>query len=473
MRILVPARARRIASLASWTVIDQILSALSNILLAILVARSVDAQGFGAFATAVLVFSLIVGLTRAAIGQPLQITYAASARTEYSRAVRSALGSALIAGTISGALVVGAGLLLGSDGGAALIALGLCLPALLVQDICRMAFFSSGRPRDAAAIDALWALIVFGALTAILAAGLYSAWLPIAIWGAGAAVAAIVGCILLRCLPRVRGASRWAWDQRKLTGYLTAEFLLGQGVGVVGILMIGVLGSQVGVGAVRAGQVLIGPLTILGAAAFMFAVPEVARRPSMSRRSREKFGLGVAAAMGGMAAAYGVVLLLIPDSLGEQLFGDTWAGAQSVVLAMCVLAISAAIATGPVAILYGMGLSRVTFFVNIIRAPILIVSMTTGIIVWGAVGAAWALAITETILLPIWFLRLRQVLTVTPDTAPSNDASAHSTISHRPAHAARTSLDPPLNASKAATVLHRAGEPGGSKSGSGKGRHAL
>ena len=97
---------------------------------------------------------------------------------------------------------------------------------------------------------------------------------------------------------------------------------------------------------------------------------------------------------------------------------------QSVVLAMCVLAISAAIATGPVAILYGMGLSRVTFFVNIIRAPILIVSMTTGIIVWGAVGAAWALAITETILLPIWFLRLRQVLTVTPDTAPSNDASA-------------------------------------------------
>lgn len=473
MRILVPARARRIASLASWTVVDQILSALSNILLAILVARSVDAEGFGAFATAVLVFSLAVGLTRAAIGQPLQITFAASPRAEYLGAVRAALGSALLAGTVSGLLVVAAGLLLGADSGAALVALGICLPALLVQDICRMAFFSSGRPRDAAAIDALWAIIVFGALAVILAAGVSSTWLPIAIWGAGAGISAICGFALLRCLPMVSGATGWAWNQRKLTGYLTAEFLLGQGIGVVGIVMIGVLGSQSGVGAVRAGQVLIGPLTILGAAAFMFAVPEVARRPSMSRRTREIFSVAVATAMGAIAAVYGAMLLLIPDSLGEQMFGDTWAGAQDVLLAMCLLAITAAIATGPVAILYGMGLSRVTFFVNIVRAPILIVLMTTGIVVWGAVGAAWALAITETILLPVWFFRLRKVLRSTSATAPAPEGSPSSAeVGSFPPDEPGSPLLQPLSAEPAMSLDPMGEATAGWASRPTRGRHA-
>lgn len=417
MRLRVPARARRIASLASWTAIDQVLSALSNILLAVLVARSVDAEGFGAFATAVLVFSLVVGLTRAAVGQPLQITFAAAPRPEFLAAVRSALGSAVIMGVLSGLAVIAAGIIMGADGGDALIALGACLPLLLAQDICRMAFFSSGKPRDAAIIDALWSVIVFGALAVVLAAGIHNTWLPIAIWGAGAGIAALVGFFLLKCVPRLSGAAEWAWKQRKLTGYLSAEFLLGQGIGVVGIVMVGVLGSQAGVGAIRAGQVLIGPLTILGAAAFMFAVPEVARRPDMTTRSRQLFGVAVATAMGVIAIVYCALLLLIPDSLGGQLFGDTWAGAESVLLAMCVLALAAAIATGPVAILYGMGLSRVTFFVNVVRAPILIVLMTAGIWLWGPVGAAWALAATETILLPVWFVRLHQVLRDSPTNA--------------------------------------------------------
>lgn len=463
MRLRVPARARRIASLASWTVVDQVLSALSNILLAVLVARSVDAEGFGVFATAVLIFSLVVGFTRAAIGQPLQITYAASPRDEFATAVRSALGSSLIIGAVSGVAVGVAGLMMGADGGDALIALGACLPLLLSQDICRMAFFSSGKPRDAAIIDALWSIIVFAALAVVLAAGIHNTWLPIAIWGAGAGIAAMVGFLLLKCLPRLTGAAAWAWRQRKLTGYLSAEFLLGQGIGVVGIVMVGVLGSQAGVGAIRAGQVLIGPLTVLGAAAFMFATPEVARRPKMTGRSRQIFGLGVASAMGFIAAIYCALLLFIPESVGGQLFGDTWAGAQSVLLAMCLLAIAAAVATGPVAILYGMGLSRVTFFVNVARAPILIALMTAGIWLWGPVGAAWALATTEAILLPVWFIRLHQVLRRTPTGASLATTAALDPLPADPSFDAVSPLSAEL-----AIVNEQAAEPIVSKA---SGRH--
>src|SRR6476469_8232744 len=102
-------RIRRVASLAGWTIVDQVLSALSNVLLAVLVARSVDAEGFGAFSTPFLIFSLVLGVTRAAIGQPLQISFAAAEPPQFRAAVRSALGAALAVGTGTGAAVLAAG----------------------------------------------------------------------------------------------------------------------------------------------------------------------------------------------------------------------------------------------------------------------------------------------------------------------------------------------------------------------------
>src|SRR6478752_6602765 len=155
---------RRIASLAGWTVVDQVLSALSNVLLSVLVARSADADGYGAFSTAFLIFSLVLGLNRAAIGQPLQITFASAGHRQFRSAVRLALGAALTFGTLTGVATVVPGLTLGGSIGSTIIAVGVCLTGLLLQDTCRMAFFSAGRPRSAAAIDAAWAILLFPGL---------------------------------------------------------------------------------------------------------------------------------------------------------------------------------------------------------------------------------------------------------------------------------------------------------------------
>lgn len=410
MKSLASSGVLRIATRVSWTVVDQVLSALSNVLLAVLVARAVDADGFGSFSTAFLVFSLIIGLTRSAVGQPLQITFAAADPVHFLAAVRSALGASMLIGAICGLIAAAAGLALAGETGQALLALAVCLPGLLVQDTCRMAFFASGQPRNAAAIDALWAVLLFSALAAVLAAGVTAIWVPIVVWGIGATLAALAGIALLRAIPRLRGAVRWTLEQRRLTGYLLAEYVLGQGIAQVGILMVAVIGTEAGVGALRAAQVLLGPLNILGAAAFMFAVPEIARRPSMSQRGRAMLCVGVSAAMALATVLYCGILLLLPNSIGEELLGDTWTGAESVLLAMCVLSLSAALATGPAAVLYGIGLARVTFFVNIIKAPLLVVLMGIGIPLWGAEGAAWAIAATETALLPLWFWRVRTAL---------------------------------------------------------------
>jgi hypothetical protein len=46
-------------------VLDQGLSAVSNLLLSIVIARALDAGGYGSFAVAFLVFGVLVALTRA------------------------------------------------------------------------------------------------------------------------------------------------------------------------------------------------------------------------------------------------------------------------------------------------------------------------------------------------------------------------------------------------------------------------
>ena len=422
MRSPIPAPVRKIAGRVSWTVVDQVLSALSNFLLSVLVARTVTADVFGAFSMAFLIFTFLIGVTRALIGQPLQITYASAEPAAFRLATRSALGAAVLLGLACGALCIAVGIALGGELSVALIVLGACLPGLLAQDISRMAFFARGRPAAAAGIDALWALLLFPALLIGQFLGVAGIGWPLAFWGLSALVAAVVGIVLLGSGPRLPGAARWGWQQRPLTGYLLAEYVMTAGVGQLGVLAVALTGDAAGVGSLRAAQVLLGPLGILVAASFLFAIPEISRRPDISPGALTKLGLTMVTAMGSVTAVYCIVVLLLPDGVGRALLGDTWSGAQSVLLPMSVTAFFAALGTAPASVLYGLGLARRTFAIQLWKAPLLIVLLAIAIPVWGAVGAAWAIAITEIVTLPLWLLRARAAVRerrTTAATAPS------------------------------------------------------
>lgn len=396
---------------ASWSVVDQGLSALSNLLLSVIVARTLAASEFGAFAVAFLTFGLLVALTRAAIGQPLQITFSNVGPSAFTDVVRSALGSALLIGLVAGAVVAVVGLSLTSHTGNALLALAVCLPGLLVQDTARMAFFSSGRSDRAALNDGLWTALEFGALGLLLFSGLGDVAVFILVWGGSATLAALVAILVLRAPPRLRGSLRWLLAQRALTGYLVAEHFLGEGLGQAGILMVGVVGSTADVGSLRAAQVLLGPLNILVTAALLFGVPEVSRRrDAMSPRSRSMLCWGLSGVMAAITVVYSALLLVLPDKIGVELLGETWTGAQTVMLAMCVFCLAIAAGVGPGVVLYGMGRARTTFGLNLLKAPILLALFAVGVWLWGALGAAWALAAAELILLPLVILKAVRAL---------------------------------------------------------------
>ena len=184
---------RRLLSGASWNLIDQALSALSNTVLSIVVARSATASDFGAFAIAFIVFGIFIAVTKSVVGQPLQIRFSGADMEAQSGAIRQGLGAALMIGVVAAVAVAGTSVLLPNEVRGALLALAVVLPALLLQDSCRMALFAIGRPRAAAALDAVWAAIMVALLVLLVAAEQNRVeWLIIG-WGLGAFGSALLG----------------------------------------------------------------------------------------------------------------------------------------------------------------------------------------------------------------------------------------------------------------------------------------
>jgi O-antigen/teichoic acid export membrane protein len=229
-------------------------------------------------------------------------------------------------------------------------------------------------------------------------------------WGAAALLSGLLGLSVLRVRPALFRAREWVREHQDLVRYLLPEYFLGLGATQLGILLVGVIAGATAVGSLRAAQVLLGPLGIVGAAVFQFAVPEVARRATVTNRWLVSLAAGLSGGLGLLTVGYLALMLVLPDRVGVMLFGDSWAGAAVVLLAMGLSSVCSALANGPAGVLYGLGQARATFRINLAKGPVLLLVLL--IFTWaaGAVGAAWALAAIEALVLPAWILTLRRTL---------------------------------------------------------------
>ena len=323
--------------------------------LSIAVARTSSASGFGAFAIAFLLFGICLAVTKSAVGQPLQMRLSGASAADRHRGFQAGLGAATVLGAGFAVLASIAGLAVGGELGGALVALALVLPGLVLQDSYRMAAFTLGRPQVAALIDAVWAAVQFGMLALLISNGQNQVGGLIVAWGAAAAISAVVGAAVLRVRPAPSRTADWVRQHRDLIRYLLPEYFLGLGTMQLGILLVGLIAGLAAVGSLRAAQVLLGPLGVVGAAIFQFAIPEVARRSSVSNRWLIAFAGAVSAALGLLTIVYVVLMLLLPDRAGVALFGSSWPGAAVVLLAMGLGSVSSALANGPAGVLYGSG----------------------------------------------------------------------------------------------------------------------
>lgn len=395
---------------ASWILVDQVISSATNAALSIIIARSVGAAEFGAFSIAFLVFSFLVGLCRALVTDPLIVRFSSADAPDLARAGRDAAGSSLLIGVVAGLVCAGAASAFGGSVGAALIALALVLPGLLLQDAWRQYFFAARRPRSAALNDGVWALVQLLLLAAVVLAGMDTVfWLTVA-WGAAAGVAGLVGIVQAGGVPHIRSGWSWLQAHRDLSGHLAAGYTVNMGAVHVTMTLVGAIGGLAAVGAIRAAQVLLGPLQVLYPGLRAFVLPMLSRRAATGTSRLMTPAVLVSAFAAVAAVGWVLVLLLLPQSWGEQLLGDSWELARAVLPAVGATTAIVGASVGGALVLKALAHGGRLLTMNLVQAPLIVGLGCLGAYLDGARGAALGLAVAHLAgFVVLWILVSRAV----------------------------------------------------------------
>lgn len=317
----------RAATSATWlpravVLVDQGLSSISNLLAVVLVARVLSPADFGYFALGYAVLTLMLGLSRAYFGSRISLA-------PDQQSARQLTG-ALVAGMlVVSPLVVVVVLLLSSAatrGQAPLITLivACATPIVCIQDVLRFGAAAGGRPWAALLSDAVW---ICAMALPLLAGVRLAATAVLTLWACAAAVAAVVALVAFGERPQLHAGLRELRRREDVGGSLTLGAVATTCATFVVLLVVSRLLGPVAVGSLRGASTAMGPVNVLLAFTALGITPVLVRRP---RAGDRRFCASVAAVTVTLVLAWGMVLLLLPDSMGEALFGSSWSGINSV-----------------------------------------------------------------------------------------------------------------------------------------------
>jgi glycosyltransferase involved in cell wall biosynthesis len=402
---------RHVAGRLSWGVADQALSSLTNFAVGIVVARSLGIRELGAFSIAFATYQVGVNASRGLATDPLAVRYSGTEVRRWRRAVASSTGMATAVGLVAGACCAVAGLLLTGATGAALLALGVTLPGLLLQDSWRFAFFSAGRGGQAFANDLVWGLILVPMLVAIVASGAPGvAWFILA-WGGSATVAAVIGGVQARLVPRLSQARGWLGQHRDLASRYLPENLSVSGAYQLRAYGLGAIAGLPAVGALRGAELMLGPFNVILMGIGMMAVPEAVGVLRRSARELRSFCLLLGLGQAGAAAAWGAALVpLLHRGLGSRVLGASWRPASELLVPVTLTLVSTGFSTGAGAGLRALGAASRSLRAQVMASAAYVTGGLLGATVAGAAGAAWGAAVATSIGAGVWWGQLHRGL---------------------------------------------------------------
>jgi len=388
---------------AGWGAADQAFSSLTNFALGILIARTVSADDFGAFSLAFATYTIILNVARAAATTPLIVRYSGLEPDAWRPGARAAMGMSFTIGLASGAACLLVGLVAGGALREAFVALGLTMPGLIVQDSWRFAFFSTGHGTRAFANDVVWAIVLFPAFALLTATGRVTVFWPVVAWGGAATVAAVLGARQAGLLPAPRRTRAWWREHVDLSSRYLGELAANMTATQASMYVLGIVAGLGAVGALRAGQLLLGPLNILYQGVQLVAIPEAVSILRSSVQRLRQVCILLSVFLGAVATAWGLLLLAIPDDLGVALLGHTWANAREVILPLSLSVVAASLTTGAYVALRALAAARRSLRANVMGSTIQGIGIVAGSVLGGAPGAAWGWAATNVVGFGIWW----------------------------------------------------------------------
>ena len=395
----------------SWGVADQAMSSVSNFAVNIYIARTLGAAQYGAFALAYVTYGFAINASRGLGTDPLLVRFSGTDHPTWRRAVASCTGTATVVGLVVGACVLAAGMLFSGTTSLAFLALGLTLPGLLLQDSWRFAFFAHGRGSQAFLNDTIWTVALLPALVLLRRTGHADVFWFVLAWGAAAAVAAAIGPLQARVLPRVTQAWGWVSQHRDLGPRYLAEGTLNNSQSQLRNYGVGLILGLAALGYLQAASTLMGPFMVIFFGMGLVLLPEAAR---ILRNAPRHLPLFCACASGGLALlglAWGIVLLVaLPRGLGHLMLGSLWQPTYPLVLPSTIGIMGGCVQAGAGTGLHALGAARRSLRAMVLVSAVFVACGLVGAAAGGAFGTMCGAAVASWIGALLFWLQLRHAL---------------------------------------------------------------
>lgn len=360
---------RRLLGPRTVTLVDQVLSSVSNVLAVLLVARAVDKADFGRFALGYAILTLVLTLSRSYFGTRVSL----ARDKETARRLTAAIaGSLVMLSPIIIAVVFAVSVVTAGTSSLALLAIvALATPVVLVQDIIRAGSAASNEPWAALLSDAVWVAVM--AVPFVLQLKLSSSE-AMGLWGVAALAALLVAMATYRVRPQLRAGSTELRTRHAMGESVTLGAIF---VNVSVLTLLAVVARAMGpaaAGSLRGAATTMGPVNVLINFAGLGLTPALVRR---SRSQDKRFCSTTAVVTMALTAAWSTVLLVMPHSVGVKLFHDSWDGIRHVLPITAVEYVLTCVTTAAILGLKVRGETRAFRRLRLVSASVTLVGGTT------------------------------------------------------------------------------------------------
>ncbi|MBA2560542.1 MAG: hypothetical protein H0V07_11785 [Propionibacteriales bacterium] len=388
---------------------DQAVYSLTNFLLLLLALRNLELTQVGLFTLLYYAVLTVVATGRAGLFEPMLTSALDWSRAQRIEATRSAAGAALALGLgVTALMTVGATAL--RQPPTLVVCCGAVLTLMMVQDAFRYHWFAAGQPWQVAINDTLCLLGTVATLGLLSAAGQLDLVPLMLAWAAGAAIG-IAGAIpVVRAVPSLRNAWRWARANRHAGLPLAGAVLVGMLGMQLSLTVTGAIGGLTALGLLSAAIALLAPLNVLIAATGIYGVTDAARRlrragiPDL-RRGLLRIGVGLTFAIAALPPLYFVV----PDRVGERYFGDNWSSSSSCLFPIAIWLCLHAGMHAPRCALRVLGRDRTALALSAVTSALQASGAAAGAALGGGQGAAWGMAAANATMILPWLLTFHRV----------------------------------------------------------------
>jgi hypothetical protein len=294
---------------ARWVtagLVDQVVIASANAANTLLALALLDRTRAGIMLLSLGLAYLVMGISRAFVGEVLLALASRYDAERRERLVRQGLGTAATIGLLAAVILFVVWLVWPARGDVDLrdlVWVAPLLPMILLHDTGRYSYLAAREPAKALVIDLVWVGTQAVAVAVMIATGLSSAGGLFVCWGLGAAAGASVFLLRSGFLRgfRLGDPRQWFAVTRHLSGWFTATALIGQfQVQAVGFLVAGQLSARELSGLRGAQTAVLQPVQNFNTALMGLLVPRASRLAGDASRLAGDSAEAAAAAAAGL-----------------------------------------------------------------------------------------------------------------------------------------------------------------------------